>query len=398
MGLNWATTELAANVPREAPVIVTVSEVMRRQLHLAYRAAKSTAKILITGESGVGKDLVARYVHANSDRRRHSFVAMNCAGLPEELLESELFGYVKGSFTGAYRDKPGKLELAHEGVLFLDEVSEMSLRMQALLLRFLENGEIQKVGAHERYCKIDVRVIASTNADLSALVAAGRFREDLVYRLRVIHLHIPPLRDHREDIRELAAHFAGCAGPSTRFTHEAVQALERYRWPGNVRELQNVIEQAVWTAGESTIDVEHLPPAVRSERGMLHRLDRRRQVADDLYQALVRGHCSFWDHIYPLFIGRDLTRHDIRELVHKGLAETRGNYRGLLKLFGMTAADYKRLLNFLSAHQFNIDFRTFRMGSPGQGARRPVSPLAAVLARDGASPPDEPDETRAVNR
>ena len=395
MALNWAT-EGQANVS-EAPSIVTGSEIMRRQLELAERAAQSSAKVLITGESGVGKDLVARHVHANSERRRHAFVAVNCAGLPEELLESELFGHVKGSFTGAYRDKPGKLELAHQGTLFLDEVGEMSLRMQALLLRFLENGEIQKVGADERARKVDVRVVAATNADLNALVAAGQFREDLVYRLRVIHLHIPPLRDRRGDIRKLAEHFAASAPRSIRFTDEAMQALERYRWPGNVRELQNVIEQAVWTSGGTIIDVEHLPAALRSDMGMLPQRERRRQLADDLYQALVGGHCSFWEHIHPLFIGRDVTRNDIRQLVHKGLAATRGNYRALLKLFGMTEGDYKRFLNFLSAHQFNIDFRTFRMGSPAKAHEmpRPVSPLDAMLGRRGsaATAPDNPSQT-----
>jgi len=388
MTLNWATTDRRANVTDEAPLIVTVSDAMRHTLQMAERAAQGGAKVLITGESGVGKDLVARYVHANSERRRRSFVAVNCAGLPEELLESELFGHMKGSFTGAHRDKPGKLELAHHGTLFLDEVGEMSLRMQALLLRFLENGEIQKVGAEERQ-KVDVRVIAATNADLAALVAAGQFREDLVYRLRVIHLHIPALRDRREDVKELAEHFAKSAPRSMRFSEEALQALDRYRWPGNVRELQNVVEQAVWTANGHTIDVEHLPASVRSDRGILHQQERRRQLADELYQALIGGHCSFWDHIHPLFIGRDVTRHDIRELVHKGLTATRGNYRALLKLFGMTEGDYKRFLNFLSAHQFNIDFRTFRVGGPAKSHVPPRLPssLAGLLGQHGDSVP-----------
>ena len=164
-------------------------------------------KVLLTGESGVGKDVIAQYIHHNSRRSSAEYVAVNCAGLTESLLESELFGHVKGSFTGAYRDKPGKLQIAHRGTLFLDELGEMSLRMQALLLRFLENGEIQAVGSDWTKATVDVRVIAATNGNLPELIATGRFREDLLYRLRVIHLHIPPLRSRPADIRPLATHF-----------------------------------------------------------------------------------------------------------------------------------------------------------------------------------------------
>ena len=162
---------------------------MTELLAMAARAAESPAKVLITGESGVGKDVVARYIHSHSSRRLAPFVAVNCAGVTETLLESELFGHVKGSFTGAYRDKRGKLQLAHRGTLFLDEVGEMSLRMQALLLRFLENGEIQAVGSDQSQARVDVRVIAATNRNLNELVAAGQFREDL---LVPVARHPPP--------------------------------------------------------------------------------------------------------------------------------------------------------------------------------------------------------------
>jgi transcriptional regulator with GAF, ATPase, and Fis domain len=164
------------------------------------RVAQSDAKILITGESGVGKELVAMSVHAQSLRSERPFITVNCAGLPETLLESELFGHVKGSFTGAYRDKPGMLEKADEGTIFLDEIGEMSLRMQGMLLRFLETGELQKVGADRIGRRIDVRVIAATNRALADMVAQGQFREDLYYRLNVINIHVPPLRERREDI------------------------------------------------------------------------------------------------------------------------------------------------------------------------------------------------------
>ena len=161
------------------------------------RVAQSDAKILITGESGVGKELVAMSIHAQSDRTEKPFVTVNCAGLPETLLESELFGHVKGSFTGAYRDKPGMLEKAHEGSIFLDEIGEMSLRMQGMLLRFLETGELQKVGADRVGGLVDVRVIAATNRSLPEMVSQGHFREDLFYRINVINIHVPPLRPPR---------------------------------------------------------------------------------------------------------------------------------------------------------------------------------------------------------
>jgi DNA-binding NtrC family response regulator len=270
--------------------------------------------------------------------------------------------------------------VAHRGTIFLDEVGEMSLRMQAMLLRFLENGEIQAVGSDARPQIVDVRVIAATNRNLADLIAAGQFREDLLYRLRVIHIEVPPLRDRREDVRPLAVHFAERTGRNRRFTNEALEVLVRYRWPGNVRELHNVVEQAVWLAPGEVIDVEHLPETVRrSADTLLPVRERRTQVSDELYSALVTAGYSFWDHIYPLFLSRDITRHDMRELVRRGLATTRGNYRALLKLFGIAPQDYKRFLNFLAAHDCRADFREFRNGVPDvpRRARLVLPPLAA---------------------
>jgi DNA-binding NtrC family response regulator len=248
--------------------------------------------------------------------------------------------------------------------LFLDEVGEMSLRMQAMLLRFLENGEIQAVGSDTAVSRVDVRVVAATNRSLPQLVSTGQFREDLLYRLRVIHLHVPPLRERPEDLRLLVNEFAAGAPRPVRFTDAALRTLEQYRWPGNVRELQNVVEQMVWMTESEVIDVDHLPPTIRSHgQTVLSTHERRCQVADQLYDALVTGGYSFWQHIYPLFLSRDVTRHDIRQLVRRGLGTTRGNYRALLKLFGMSPRDYKRFLNFLAAHDCRADFREFRSGS-----------------------------------
>lgn len=241
------------------PVIVAGSAAMLEVLAIARRSAAGNAKVLITGESGVGKDIIARLIHVSSPRAGGPFIAVNCAGLTETLLESELFGHVKGSFTGAYRDKRGKLQMAHGGTLFLDEVGEMSLRMQALLLRFLETGEIQSVGAHEETAHADVRVVAATNRNLPERVAAGEFREDLLYRLRVIHIHVP-LRERREDIPLLVAHLLKRSERPMEVSEDAMLLLQRYRWPGNIRELQNVVEQAMWFADREMIDVGHLPP------------------------------------------------------------------------------------------------------------------------------------------
>jgi transcriptional regulator with PAS, ATPase and Fis domain len=387
--LNALERNRVEDMPGGEPVIIAASSVMLEVLQIARRAAAGESKILITGESGVGKDLVARTVHVHSSRAHGPFVAVNCAGLTETLLESELFGHVKGSFTGAYRDKPGKLQLAHRGTLFLDEVGEMSLRMQALLLRFLETGEIQSVGAHGASGVANVRVIAATNRNLAERVSAGEFREDLLYRLRVIHVHVPPLRDRREDVPVLIDHMLKRSGKSLSISDEAMQVLQRYRWPGNVRELQNVVEQAIWFAERDMIDVGHLPQSVRSAgESLLPMRERRRQVADDLYDALVSGGYSFWEHIHPIFLSRDITRHDVQELVVRGLRTTHGNYRSLLRLFGIPHQDYKRFHNFLMTHGCKVDFRAFRQGTP-EPARTPRLLLPPLRA---AAPPPQGDE------
>jgi transcriptional regulator with PAS, ATPase and Fis domain len=379
---------------RSSPGFLVADPIMKRVVTLAERAAASDGKVLVTGESGVGKDVIAHHIHQHSRRSAHTFVAVNCGGLTDSLLESELFGHLKGSFTGAYRDKPGKLQVAHRGTLFLDEVGEMTLRMQALLLRFLENGEIQAVGSDTAATKVDVRVIAATNRSLPEMIAAGQFREDLLYRLRVIHLEIPPLRERPADIRLLASHFIQRTGRPVTLNEEVLKLLERYRWPGNVRELQNVIEQTVWLAAGDFVEAEHLPAMIRNAgQSVLPMRERRKQVADELYHALVVSGYSFWEHIYPLFLSRDITRHDMRELVRRGLATTRGNYRALLKLFGMSSRDYKRFLNFLAAHDCRTDFREFRAGTPDM-ARRAPGPVLPPLSEAGKIQPqrlDEPD-------
>ena len=328
-------------------------------------AARSDAKILITGESGVGKEVLARLIHRHSNRSHAQMVTINCAGLPDSLLESELFGHVRGSFTGAYRDKPGLLETANTGTIFMDEVGEMSLRMQALLLRFLESGEIQRVGAERAQARVNVRVIAATNRNLIERIAAKEFREDLYYRLNVIHLTVPALRDRRDDIPALLSHFitfyaARHGMPAPEVAPEAMSRLVAYGWPGNVRELRNFVERLVLLARNGCVLPEDLPveiaPPVRAPVAE----PSRDAAIGRMYDRMVNRHESFWAVVYEPFMSRDMTRDDLRALISRGLEQTRGSYRILVQLFNMSEADYKRFLNFLRKHDCQMPFQRFR--------------------------------------
>jgi transcriptional regulator with GAF, ATPase, and Fis domain len=330
------------------------------------RVARSDAKVLITGESGVGKELVAHAIHRRSARSQRGMGAVNCAGLSETLLESELFGHVKGAFTGAYRDKQGKLEMADGGTIFLDEIGEMTLRMQSLLLRFMETGELQKVGTDRVTMRVNVRVIAATNRNLRDMITQGAFREDLYYRLNVIHLTVPPLRDRRQDIPSLIDHFVAQFSRENGWTKtisaEAAELLTGYTWPGNVRELRNVIERLIVSAQSDVIKPEHLPLEVQMHRtiGARPRRERRKTVADELMRRLIVERESFWTLVYPLYMRRDITRGDIRDLVRKGLEEARGSYKIVARLFNMEENEYKRFLNFLRKHDCQVSFKEYR--------------------------------------
>jgi DNA-binding NtrC family response regulator len=309
-------------------------------------------------------------------------VAVNCAGVPETLLESQLFGHVRGSFTDAHRDKIGMLQQAHRGTIFLDEVAEMSLRMQAMFLRFLENGEIQPVGSETVRTQVDVRVIAATNKDILAAVAAGHFREDLMYRLDVVHIRVPPLRERAEDVRALIEHHLSRSQRQINLTEEALHALEAYRWPGNVRELQNVIERLIWTSANETSGSKTSRRACCRAQTIL-RCASGAAACRRPVQALTEGSFNFWEHVHPLFLDRDLTRHDLRELVRRGLAATRGNYQAVVRLFGMPESDYKRFLNFLGTHGCVVDFREFRRRRRTMGRRRKTGPPEVHPSRGG---------------
>ena len=315
-------------------------------------AARTDAKVLITGESGVGKEIIARLVHERSRRGRTPLVAVNCAGIPDALLESALFGHVKGSFTDAHRDRLGLLEMAHRGTILLDEIGEMSPRMQALLLRFLENGEIQRVGADRALARADVRVIAATNRNLMNRIASKDFREDLYYRINVIHIPIPPLRARREDIPVFIGYFLRSYAErhsvlEPELATDALAHLIGYGWPGNVRELKNVIERLVVRRSNGVIALSDLPAEIQRP---IRRTGAGPAIADELFERMATHHEPFWSAVHEIFIARDMTRADLRAIVRRGLAQTGGNYKALVPLFNMPAGDYRRFLSFLRKH------------------------------------------------
>lgn len=363
--LDETRSENPALLLGESPVIEALREEIRT-------AARCEAKVLITGETGVGKEVVARLIHQGGSRRLQPFLAINCAGLPDSLLESELFGHMRGSFTDAYRDKPGLAALADRGTLFLDELGEMSPRMQTVLLRFLETGEIHRIGSERIEQHVDVRVIAATNRNLPERVAAGHFREDLFYRLNVTNVTVPPLRGRDQDILLLFAHYfshycrkSGVKAPPLLPSTE--ERLLSYQWPGNVRELKNVAERLAVRHDGSPIGPEMLPTEFRSAAATRQRVSadsaltvRPYPAADAVWDRMMLQKESFWATVHPLFINRELTKADVREIIRRGLTETNGNFRSLTTLFHLPSSDYKRFLAFLRQHDCHIAPHTFK--------------------------------------
>ena len=336
-------------------------------------AARSDAKVLITGESGVGKEVVARLIHERSTRSHRTFVAINCAGLPDSLLESELFGHERGAFTGADRNRAGMLEVANHGTLLLDEVGEMSMRMQALLLRFLETGEIQRLGAGAIERRVNVRVLAATNRVLMDRVKEGEFRADLYYRLNVIHILIPPLRDRREDVDIMIRYFLrkqsqSLGRPAPELASDVMARLLEYDWPGNVRELKNILERLIVRSQGGLVGLSELPPELRPSQRPQQEEHRQSSesgetpsLGDVLLGRMLNGGESFWQVVYEPLMSRDLTRATVREIVASGLERTQGSYRLLVELFNMRAGDYKRFLNMLRKLDCHIAFQPFRV-------------------------------------
>ncbi len=373
-----------------APTLLGDSPAMRDIEAEILSASRTNARILITGESGVGKEVVARLIHQRGSRAHLPLLTMNCAGVPDTLLESELFGHVRGAFTDAYRDRRGWLDRAHGGTLFMDEVGEMSLRMQALLLRFLENGEIQRVGSERTGSKVDVRVIAATNRDLMSRIADRTFRADLYYRLNVIHLAIPPLRERRDDIEPLFLHF--CRIYSQRhhadmpvIAGETMARLVTHHWPGNVRELKNVAERVVVRSRTGIVTPSDLPREFATasvERAGPARTAHSKGTVDLLLDRMLVNGESFWTVVYEPFMSHDLTRDDLRTIIAAGLEQARGNYRILVRSFNLEPSDYRRFLHVLRNYECHVPFQSFRV--------RPA-------ARDAASEPSiSPAPTQAT--
>lgn len=271
--------------------VLGTSPRIREIFQLLEMVAPSEATVLLLGETGTGKELVAQAIHRNSSRAAGPFVAVNCAALPETLLESELFGHERGAFTGAANRKDGRFVLAHHGTLFLDEVGEFSLPIQAKILRVLQAREFEPLGS-TRTVKVDVRIITATNRDLERMVREGRFREDLYYRLNVFPVVLPPLRERQEDLPELAEFFLKRFSEKNRregfsLAPEVLQAMRRYPWPGNIRELENVMERAVILCRGRAITLENLPPAFQQEGEWLEAGEEQEPELPELERQLI---------------------------------------------------------------------------------------------------------------
>jgi transcriptional regulator with GAF, ATPase, and Fis domain len=343
----------------------------------ALSVAPTDSKVLIYGESGVGKELLARFVHHHSPRHRRPMASINCAGVPESLLESELFGHARGSFTDAHADRRGVFETADGGTLFLDEVGEMGARMQALLLRVLESGEIQRVGSERISSRVDVRVISATNRDLLQHTKDKHFREDLYYRLNVVCLVIPALRQRVEDIRLLFQFYLDAM--STRFgvapcqvSEEAYEYLEAYHWPGNIRELRNVTERVALRHPGGVLSVDALPRELVSNwkaAPAIAAATPTDAMVHAYYDRIVNGSESFWTVIYEPFMLRDLTRETVRAVVRQGLHQSKGSYRLLARLFHLPGTDYRKFQDFLQKYDCHLPINPVRNTSEDRQVR-----------------------------
>jgi len=317
--------------------IIGKSPAMREIFSVIASVASSRSTVLIQGESGTGKDLIARAIHFGGDRAEKMFVPLNCSAIPDNLLESELFGHVKGAYTGATEAKRGLFEFAHEGTLFLDEIGDLSHGLQAKLLRAIEEGRIRRVGDC-REIGVDVRIVAATNKEISSLMKNGEFREDLYYRMAVIPIRIPPLRERKEDIRALTEHFVNRfrdgRRPAIRIGDEAMETFMRYDWPGNIRELKNLVERlSILKAGE-VIAPENLPLEFHSSSSLS---DGTGEEID--YQALKQ---KALEDFHRRIVAAALTKHGGNVSKASGaLGLARGNFQRIMKRYGFQSSDYR---------------------------------------------------------
>lgn len=316
---NHTTSQEIGFSPQSS--MIGLSPQMQDIFKMIVKIANSPATVLVSGESGTGKELVAFEIHRHSDRASKPFVKINCAAIPATLIESELFGYERGAFTGAVASKPGRFELAHEGTLFLDEVAEMPLEMQVKLLRILQEQEFERVGG-VKPIKVDVRIVTATNKDLDAEVKAGKFREDLFYRLNVVPIHLPPLRERREDIDLLVRYFINQLNEKlkkgvTGLTPETLNTLRSYAWPGNIRQLENILERMILMAEGPILSVEDLPEEL-------------------IGTSLERGEAFDQEQSSLKQIIRRRTQSLERELIEKALEEMGGNVTRTAEKLGLS--------------------------------------------------------------
>jgi transcriptional regulator with GAF, ATPase, and Fis domain len=319
------------DISRDFDFVAGRSQQMQHILDLVKKVAPAPTNVLIRGESGTGKELIAKAIHRYGNRSDHPLISINCTALAETLLESELFGHVKGAFTGATATKRGLFEEAHQGTLFLDEIGEISPELQKKLLRVIETGEFKRVG-EPRIKRADVRLIAATNRDLERAIEENQFREDLYYRLTTLVIRLPPLRERKEDIPALVEHFlkkaCGKINKHVQAIHpEAFELLTEYHWPGNVRELENVIERAVVLAPSTEILVDHLPNRVQVPRSAASLEDVTRQTFRERRQ--------------------DYVENIERNLIRQYLVRTKGNVTEAARLAGLPRRSFHRLLNKL---------------------------------------------------
>jgi len=345
--------------------MVAKNEKMQEVFHLIRKVAKADCNVLLLGESGTGKELAARAIHGNSQRKEEPFVVVNCAALPETLLESELFGYEKGAFTGAESVKPGKFELAHKGTIFLDEISDMSLAMQAKILRMLQERSFERVGGTQSM-KVDVRILAATNKELEKLLSDGSFREDLYYRLKVVTIDLPPLRERKEDIPLLASYFLKQYSLKNSknirgISSSAMTLLKWYDWPGNVRELENVVERAVALASKGIILPQYLPSDLGKEKKKMSDFFSSDFSLDELEKILIENalKSANGDQVKAaekLAIHRNTLHYKIKKLVIFP-EEQKAKKRSLpfsLKNLSLAQAKKKLILKALKYTQGNI--------------------------------------------
>ena len=318
------------------------SEVMHNLRQRVKAAARMSSSVLVTGESGTGKELVARAIHEHSERRCGKFVAVDCGALPDELIESELFGHKRGAFTTAIADKPGLFEEANGGTLFLDEIANTSRRFQAKLLRVLQDRQLRRLGDVITR-KLDLRVVAATNCELMPMVRRGEFREDLYYRLNVFPIQVPPLRRRMEDLPLLVEYMLRSRDKT--MSDAAISKLMTYGFPGNIRELENVVESAASTVSAPVIEADDITLPLDTGRPW------------QLEEILVD---DFWESVARPYAERLITKNQVEHLIRQGLERTGGSYKRMLPLFRIPESEYKRFMDFLRRHNCNVDFRGYR--------------------------------------